>query len=329
MRELTFREALNEALDEELARDPNVFLMGEEVGAYNGAYKVSRGLLDKYGPKRVIDSPISELGFAGLGIGAAMMGLRPVIEMMTWNFALLAMDQIVNTAAKARYMSNGALKVPIVFRGPNGAAHSLAAQHSQWFEAQYAYYPGLKVIVPGTPADAKGLLKSAIRDDDPVCFMESETMYAWKGLVPEGEYTIPIGVGDIKREGTDVTIVAWGKALKFALDGAEELAKIGISAEVVDPRTIRPLDEEIIVNSVRKTGHCVIVEEGWPYFNVGSTISDIVQRACFDVLDAPVMRVTGADVPMPYSMALEKLARPDTSSVVETVKLTLNVRQGR
>lgn len=326
MRELTFREALNEALDEELGRDPDVFLMGEEVGAYNGAYKVSKGLLDKYGPRRVIDAPISELGFAGLGVGAAMVGLRPIIEVMTWNFAILAMDQIVNTAAKMRYMSGGALKCPVVFRGPNGAAHSLAAQHSQFFEAQYAYFPGLKVIVPGTPADAKGLLKSAIRDDDPVCFMESETMYAWKGMVPDGEHIVPIGVGDIKREGTDCTVVAWGRALKIAMDGAEALAKEGINVEVVDPRTIRPLDEQIIVNSVRKTGHCVIVEEGWPYFNVGSTISDIVQRACFDSLDAPVMRVTGADVPMPYSMALEKLARPDADSVVKTVKLTLNVR---
>lgn len=326
MRELTFREALNEALDEELARDPDVFLMGEEVGAYNGAYKVSKGLLDKYGSKRVIDAPISELGFVGLGCGAAMMGLRPIIEVMTWNFAVLAMDQIVNTAAKARYMSDGAIKMPVVFRGPNGAASSLAAQHSQFFEAQYAYYPGLKVVVPGTPADAKGLLKSAVRDDDPVCFMESETMYAWKGMVPDGEYTIPIGVGDVKREGRHCTIVAWGKALKLALDGAELLAKQGIECEVVDPRTIRPLDEALIVRSVRKTGACLVVEEGWPYFNVGATISDIVQRACFDVLDGPVMRVTGADVPMPYSMALEKLARPDANSVVEGVKLTLNVR---
>ena len=228
MRELTFREALNEALDEEITRDKDVFLMGEEVCAYNGAYKVSRGLLDKHGPKRIVDAPISELGFAGLGVGAAMMGLRPIIEVMTWNFAILAMDQIVNTAAKMRYMSGGALKAPVVFRGPNGAAHSLAAQHSQFFEAQYAYFPGLKVIVPGTPADAKGLLKSAIRDDDPVCFMESETMYAWRGDVPDGEYTIPIGVGDIKREGRHVTVVAWGRALKLAMDGAEELAKKGI-----------------------------------------------------------------------------------------------------
>lgn len=326
MRELTFREALNEALDEELARDPDTFLMGEEVGAYNGAYKVSRGLLDKYGPKRIIDSPISELGFAGLGVGAAFAGLKPIIEVMTWNFAILAMDQIVNTAAKTHYMTAGKLSCPIVFRGPNGAASSLAAQHSQFFEAQYAYFPGLKVIVPGTPADAKGLLKAAIRDPDPVCFMESETMYAWKGMVPDGEHVIPIGKGDIKREGSDITVVAWGKALKLALDGAELLAKEGISVEVVDPRTIRPLDEEIIVNSVRKTGACLIVEEGWPYFNVGSTISDIVQRACFDILDAPVMRVTGADVPMPYSMALEKIARPDANSVVVGVKATLNVR---
>ena len=326
MRELTFREALNEALDEELARDPNVFLMGEEVGAYDGAYKVSRGLLKKYGPKRVIDSPISELGFVGLGVGAAMMGLRPVIEVMTWNFALLALDQIANTAAKMLYMSGGALSCPITIRGPNGAAHSLAAQHSQWFEPQYAYYPGLKVIVPGTPADAKGLLKSAIRDPDPCIFMESELLYPTKGLVPEGEYLVPIGKADIKREGKDCTIVAWGRALRIALEGAELLAKEGIDCEVVDPRTIRPLDEEIIVNSVRKTGACVVLEEGWPYFNVGAQISDIVQRACFDVLDSPVIRVTGADVPMPYSMALEKLARPSPESVVAGVKVALNVR---
>ncbi len=327
MRTLTFREALNEALDEELGRDPDVFLMGEEVGAYNGAYKVSKGLLDKYGKKRVVDTPISELGFAGLGVGAAMAGLRPVIEMMTWNFAILAMDQIVNTAAKMRYMSGGALRCPITFRGPNGAASSLAAQHSQWFEAQYAYFPGLKVIVPGTPADAKGLLKSAIRDDDPVVFMESETMYAWKGEVPEGELVIPIGKGDVKRQGTDVTLVAWGKSLKVAMDGAELLEKEGISAEVVDPRTIRPLDEGAIVRSVQKTGACVVVEEGWPMFNVGAQISDVVQRACFDVLDAPVLRVTGADVPMPYAMSLEKLARPDGGSVVRCVKLALEGRR--
>ncbi|AKU91194.1 pyruvate dehydrogenase complex E1 component subunit beta [Vulgatibacter incomptus] len=326
MRELTFRDALNEALDEELGRDPDTFLMGEEVGAYNGAYKVSKGLLDKYGPKRVVDSPISELGFCGLGVGAAMMGLKPIIEVMTWNFAILAMDQIVNTAAKMRYMAAGELSCPIVFRGPNGAARSLGAQHSQWFEAQYAYFPGIKVIVPSTPADAKGLLKSAIRDPDPVVFMESETMYAWKGMVPEGEYTIPIGKGDIKREGTDCTIVAWGKALKIALDGAELLAKDGINCEVVDPRTIRPLDEEIIVNSVRKTGACVVFEEGWPYYNVGAQISDIVQRACFDVLDSPVIRVTGADVPMPYARTLEDAARPDPTSVVAGVKNALNVR---
>jgi len=326
MRELTFRDALNEALDEELTRDPDTFLMGEEVGAYNGAYKVSRGLLDKHGPKRVIDSPISELGFVGLGVGAAMAGLKPIVEVMTWNFAILAMDQIVNTAAKMHYMSAGALTCPIVFRGPNGAASSLAAQHSQWFEAQYAYFPGLKVIVPGTPADAKGLLKTAIRDPDPVVFMESETMYSWKGMVPDGEYTIPIGVGDIKREGTDCTIVAWGKALKIALDGAELLAKEGINCEVVDPRTIRPLDETIIVNSVMKTGACVVLEEGWPYFNVGAQISDIVQLACFDVLDSPVIRVTGADVPMPYAKTLEALARPDETSVVAGVKTALNVR---
>lgn len=327
MRELTFREALNEALDEELARDQDTFLMGEEVGAYNGAYKVSRGLMDKYGKKRVVDAPISELGFCGLGIGAAMAGLRPIIEVMTWNFAILAMDQIVNTAAKGRYMSGGALKFPITFRGPNGAAHSLAAQHSQWFEAQYAYFPGLKVVVPGTPADAKGLLKSAIRDDDPVIFMESETMYAWKGEVPEGEVVVPMGQAKVQRPGRDVTLVAWGKALRLAMQGAEKLAREdGIEAEVVDPRTIRPLDERAIVESVRRTGACVVVEEGWPYFNVGAQISDIVQRACFDVLDSPVLRVSGADVPWPYSMPLEKLTVPDESSVQRAVKLALNVR---
>lgn len=326
MRELTFRDALNEALDEEITRDQDVFLMGEEVGAYNGAYKVSRGLLDKHGPRRIVDSPISELGFAGLGVGAALVGLKPVIEVMTWNFAMLALDQIANTAAKARYMAGGAFACPIVFRGPNGAAQSLGAQHSQWFEAQYAYYPGLKVIVPGTPADAKGLLKAAIRDPDPCVFMESETMYAWKGMVPDGEHIVPIGKGDIKREGSDITIVAWGKALKLALDGAEKLAAQGISCEVVDPRTIRPLDEAIIVNSVRKTGACLVVEEGWPYFNVGAQIADIVQRDCFDLLDSPVIRVSGADVPMPYSKALEKLARPDEDSVVAGVKVALNVR---
>lgn len=326
MRELTFREALNEALDEELTRNEDVFLMGEEVGAYDGAYKVSRGLLAKHGPKRVIDSPISELGFVGLGVGAAMMGLRPVIEVMTWNFAMLALDQIANTAAKMRYMAGGDLSCPITIRGPNGAAHSLAAQHSQWFEAQYAYFPGLKVIVPGTPADAKGLLKSAIRDADPCIFMESETMYAWKGMVPDGEYLTPFGQADIKREGTDCTIVAWGRALKIAMDGAEKLAAQGISVEIVDPRTIRPLDEATIIRSVQKTGACVVLEEGWPYFNVGAQISDTVQRACFDILDSPVIRVTGADVPMPYAQNLEKLARPDADSVVAGVKLALNVR---
>jgi pyruvate dehydrogenase E1 component beta subunit len=326
MRTITFREAINEALDEELARDPDVFLMGEEVGAYNGAYKVSKGLMDKYGKKRVIDTPISELGFTGAGIGAAMAGLRPVVEVMTWNFAILAMDQIANTAAKMHYMSGGALKCPVTIRGPNGAAHSLAAQHSQWFEVQYAYFPGLKVVVPGTPADAKGLLKSAIRDDDPVCFMESETMYAWKGEVPNGgpDHTLPIGKADVKRRGTDVTLVGWGLQLRLAMEAADELAREGISAEVVDPRTIRPLDERTIVESVQKTGNCVVVEGGWGYFNVGAQISDVVQRACFDYLDGPVLRVSGADVPMPYSMQLEKLARPDVGTVVRAAKTALH-----
>ncbi len=320
---LSYRDALNQALREEMRRDPAVFLMGEEVGVYQGAYKVSRGLLEEFGPERVVDTPITELGFAGIGVGAAMAGLRPVVEFMTWNFALLAIDQIVNSAAKMLYMSGGQVPIPIVFRGPGGAALQLAAQHSQSFEAWYANVPGLKVVMPSNPADAKGLLKSAIRDNNPVVFIEGEMMYNTKGEVPDGEHVVPLGVADVKREGTDVTIVAHAKMVGLALKAAEEMAKDGISAEVVDPRTIRPLDVATIVASVRKTNRCVIVEEGWPFAGIGAQVVDDIQREAFDWLDAPVLRVTSADVPMPYNKGLEKLAKPDVPKIREAVHRVL------
>ena len=320
---ITYRDALNQALREEMRRDPSVFLMGEEVAVYQGAYKVSRGLLEEFGPTRVVDTPITELGFAGIGVGAAMVGLRPIVEFMTWNFALLAIDQIVNSAAKMLYMSGGQIPIPIVFRGPGGAALQLAAQHSQSFEAWYANVPGLKVVVPATPADAKGLLTSAIRDDNPVVFIEGEMLYNTKGEVPEGEHVVPLGVADVKREGKDVTLVAYGKMVGLALKAAEELAKDGVSAEVVDPRTIRPLDVAAIAASVRRTNRCVIVEEGWPFAGVGAQVVDDIQREAFDWLDAPVLRVTGADVPMPYNKQLEKLAKPDVPKVVAAVNRVL------
>lgn len=320
---LTYRDALNQALREELARDENVFLMGEEVAEYNGAYKVSRGLLEEFGPMRIVDTPIAELGFAGIGVGAAMTGLRPVIEFMTWNFALLAIDQVVNAAAKVRYMSGGQLGCPIVFRGPGGAALQLGAQHSQAFESWYAHIPGLKVIAPATPADAKGLLKSAIRDDNPVVFMEGEMLYNTKGDVPEDEYTIPIGKADRKREGSDVTLVCHSKTLSVALKAADKLAQEDISAEVLDLRTIRPLDTEAIFESVSRTHRCVIVEEGWPFAGVGAQVAYEIQENIFDELDAPVLRVTQADVPMPYNRALEKAAKPDPDTVAATVKKVL------
>jgi pyruvate dehydrogenase E1 component beta subunit len=320
---LTYRDALNQALREELARDENVFLMGEEVAEYNGAYKVSRGLLEEFGPMRIVDTPIAELGFAGIGVGAAMTGLRPVIEFMTWNFALLAIDQVVNAAAKMRYMSGGQVGCPIVFRGPGGAALQLAAQHSQAFESWYAHIPGLKVIAPATPADAKGLLKSAIRDDNPVVFMEGEMLYNTKGEVPEEEYTIPIGKADRKREGSDVTLVCHSKTLSVALKAADKLAQEDISAEVLDLRTIRPLDTEAIFESVSRTHRCVVVEEGWPFAGVGAQVVYEIQRNIFDELDAPVIRVTQADVPMPYNRGLEKAAKPDPDTVVATVKKVL------
>jgi pyruvate dehydrogenase E1 component beta subunit len=323
MRELSYREALREAMSEEMARDERVFLMGEEVGHYNGAYKVSEGLLDRFGERRVVDTPIAETGFAGVGIGAAMVGLRPIIEFMTWNFSLCAFDQLVNNAAKLRYMSGGQFSLPIVFRGPGGAAHQLAAQHSQVVESLYAYVPGLKVVAPATPHDAKGLLKSAIRDDNPIVFIEGEVLYGRKGPVPDEEYTIPLGKGDVKREGKDVTVIAWSKMLYIAQDAATELAKSGVEVEIIDPRTIRPLDEELILRSVKKTNRCVIVEEGWPFAGAGAEVAYRVTNKAFDHLDAPVVRVTGEDVPMPYAKNLEHLVLPSVEKVVAAVKSVL------
>jgi pyruvate dehydrogenase E1 component beta subunit len=318
---MTMRDALNQALKEELARDENVFLMGEEVAEYQGAYKVTRGLLQEFGPKRVIDTPITELGFAGLGVGAAMGGLRPIIEFMTFNFSILATDQIINSAAKMLYMSGGQFKIPIVFRGPGGSAYQVSSQHSQAIESWYAYFPGLKVIMPSTPADAKGLLKSAIRDDDPVIFIEQERMYGMKGDVPEDEdFTIPIGVADIKREGSDATIVARSLMVPAALKAAEELEKDGISCEVIDPRTIRPLDINTIVTSVQKTNRVVIAEESHPFAGIGAEISAEINERAFDYLDAPVKRVSGADVPMPYAKNLEQMAIPGAEQIIAAVR---------
>lgn len=320
MREILFRQALNEAIDEEMARDKDVFLMGEEVAEYNGAYKVSQGLWDKYGDKRVIDTPIAEAGFAGIGIGAAFLGLKPIIEMMTFNFCVLALDQIVNTAAKSLYMSNGQIACPIVIRGAGGAGGALGAQHSQSLEAQYAHIPGLKVMMPATPYDAKGMLKTAIRDPDPVIFIESEVLYGSTGEVPEEEYLIPMGVGDIKREGTDCTIIAWSRMVGYALQAAEVLAADGISVEIVDPRTIRPLDKEIIYNSVQKTNRAVIVEEAWGFASVGASISELISREMFDHLDAPVGRVNQRDIPTPYAFNLEAIAFPTVENIVSAVR---------
>jgi pyruvate dehydrogenase E1 component beta subunit len=318
---MSMREALNEALSEEMQRDENVFLMGEEVAAYQGAYKVTKGLLDKFGDKRVIDTPITELGFAGLGVGAAMVGLRPVVEFMTFNFSILATDQIINSAAKMLYMSGGQFKIPIVFRGPGGSAYQVSSQHSQAIESWYAYFPGLKVVMPSTPADAKGLLKSSIRDDNPVVFIEQERMYGNKGEVPEDEdFTIPLGVADVKREGTDATIVARSLMVPVALKAAEELERQGVSCEVIDPRTIRPLDLETIITSVKKTNRVVVAEESHPFSGVGAEISAQIMEQAFDYLDAPVRRVSGEDVPMPYAKNLEILAIPDVARVVAAVR---------
>jgi pyruvate dehydrogenase E1 component beta subunit len=315
------REALNQAIREEMQRDTNVFLMGEEVAAYQGAYKVTKGLLQEFGEKRVIDSPITELGFAGLGVGAAMAGLRPIIEFMTFNFSILATDQIINSAAKMLYMSGGQYKIPIVFRGPGGSAFQVSSQHSQAIESWYAYFPGLKVVMPSTPADAKGLLKSAIRDDDPVIFIEQERMYGNKGEVPEDEdFTIPLGVAEVKRPGTDATIVARSLMVPVALKAAEELEKDGLSCEVIDPRTIRPLDINTIIESVKKTNRVVVAEESHPFCGVGAEISAEITERAFDYLDAPVRRISGEDVPMPYAKNLEDLAIPRVEQIVAAVR---------
>jgi pyruvate dehydrogenase E1 component beta subunit len=318
---MTMRDALTQALREELARDQSVFLMGEEVAEYQGAYKVTRGLLEEFGPKRVIDTPITELGFAGLGVGAAMAGLRPIVEFMTFNFSILATDQIINSAAKMLYMSGGQFKIPIVFRGPGGSAYQVSSQHSQAIESWYAYFPGLKVVMPSTAADAKGLLKSAIRDDDPVVFIEQERLYGLKGEVPEDEdFAIPLGVAEVKRAGTDATIVARSWMVPVALKAAEELAKDGVSCEVIDPRTIRPLDIKTIVESVKKTNRVVIAEESHPFAGVAAEISAEINERAFDYLDAPVKRVSGVDVPMPYARNLERLAIPDVAEVIAAVR---------
>src|SRR5918912_2366150 len=317
---ITYRYALNQALREEMQRDDRVFLMGEEVAVYQGAYKVSKGLLQEFGEMRVVDTPITELGFAGVGVGAAMVGLRPVIEFMTWNFALLALDQVVNSAAKMLYMSGGQYNIPIVFRGPNGAALQLSAQHSQAWESWLAHIPGLKVVAPGTPYDAKGLLKAAIRDDNPVCVLEGEMLYNTKGEVPEEEYVIPIGQADLKREGDHCTIVTHGKMVLVAMQAADQLAKDGINVDVVDLRTVRPIDVEAIAASVRKTNRAVVVEEGWELCGVGAQVADFIQRDCFDDLDAPVLRVHQEDVPMPYAKQLERAANPDAAKTVAAVR---------
>lgn len=318
-REIQFREALREAMNEEMRRDERVFLMGEEVAEYNGAYKVSQGMLDEFGPERVIDTPIAELGFTGIGVGAAMNGLRPIVEFMTWNFSILAWDQIINNAAKMLNMSGGQWGIPIVFRGGTGVAGQLAATHSQTFESWLANCPGLKVISVSNPYDAKGLLKSAIRDDDPVLFMESEIMYGDKGEVPEEEYLIEIGKANVRREGSDVTLVSYNKLVKVVDAAAEELAKNGIEAEVIDLRTIRPMDHETLVKSVKKTNRMVVVEESWPFASISSEICYRMQHFAFDYLDAPIKRVTGADVPVSYAPNLVEAFMPDVKNVIDAV----------
>ncbi|MEZ4854968.1 MAG: pyruvate dehydrogenase complex E1 component subunit beta [Gelidibacter sp.] len=320
MKTIQFREAIAEAMSEEMRRDESIFLMGEEVAEYNGAYKASKGMLDEFGPKRVIDTPIAELGFAGVAIGSTMTGCRPIVEYMTFNFSLVGIDQIINNAAKIRQMSGGQFNCPIVFRGPTASAGQLAATHSQAFESWFANTPGLKVVVPSNPYDAKGLLKSAIRDDDPVIFMESEQMYGDKGEVPEGEYTIPLGVAEIKREGTDVTIVSFGKIIKEAYKAAEDLEKEGISCEIIDLRTVRPLDKATILKSVKKTNRLVVLEEAWPFGNVSTEITYIVQSEAFDYLDAPVVKINTADTPAPYSPVLLEEWLPNSDEVVKAVK---------
>jgi pyruvate dehydrogenase E1 component beta subunit len=320
MRTIQFREAICEAMSEEMRHDDTIYLIGEEVAEYNGAYKASKGMLDEFGPKRVIDAPIAELGFAGIAVGSAMNGNRPIVEFMTFNFSLVGIDQIINNAAKMRQMSGGQFNIPIVFRGPTASAGQLAATHSQAFESWYANCPGLKVVVPANAYDAKGLLKAAIRDNDPVIFMESEQMYGDKSEVPEGEYILPLGVADVKREGTDVTIVSFGKILKEAFLAADELAKEGISCEIIDLRTVRPLDYDTVLNSVKKTNRLVVLEEAWPFGSVASEITYMVQEKAFDYLDAPIQRITTADTPAPYSPALLKEWLPNAQDVIKAVK---------
>ena len=323
MKTLQFRQAIAEAMSEEMRRDDTIYLMGEEVAEYNGAYKASKGMLDEFGPDRVLDTPISELGFAGIGVGSAMNGNRPIIEFMTFNFSLVGIDQIINNAAKIRQMSAGQFNCPIVFRGPTASAGQLAATHSQAFESWYANCPGLKVVVPSNPADAKGLLKASIRDDDPVIFMESEQMYGDKGEVPEGEYTIPLGVADIKREGNDVTIVSFGKIIKEAYKAADELEKEGISCEIIDLRTVRPMDHDAILTSVKKTNRLVVLEEAWPFGNVATEIIYHVQDKAFDYLDAPIVKLNTADTPAPYSPVLLAEWLPNHEDVIKAVKKVL------
>ena len=323
MKTLQFREALRDAMCEEMRLDSRVFLLGEEVAEYNGAYKVSQGMLDEFGAKRVIDTPIAELGFSGIAVGASMNGLRPIVEFMTWNFAILAADQIINSAAKMLQMSGGQYSCPIVFRGGNGPAGQLGATHSQSFEAFYAHVPGLKVITPSCPADAKGLLKAAIRDNDPVVFLESEKMYGDKGEVPEGEYIIPIGVADVKRKGSDVTVVSFGKIIKVAYEAAEILEKENISVEVIDLRTIRPIDYATVVTSIKKTNRCVVLEESWPLASISSEIAYHLQRYAFDYLDAPVQRVTQTDTPFAFSPTLIDEALPNVNRLIAAIKSTI------
>ncbi|MDX1959220.1 MAG: pyruvate dehydrogenase complex E1 component subunit beta [Leptospiraceae bacterium] len=317
---ITYREALNRAMVEEMEKDKNIFLMGEEVGHYQGAYKVSQGMLDKFGEDRVIDTPISENGFAGVGIGAAMIGLRPIIEFMTWNFSLVAIDQIINSAAKMLYMSGGQFPIPIVFRGAGGAGGRLAAQHSQCFEAWYANIPGLKVVAPATPKDACGMLKTAIRDNNPVIFIESEVLYGMTGEVPDAEYLIPFGKAEIKKPGTDISIITWSRGLGFALQAATAMEKEGVNVEVLDLRSIRPLDEEAIVDTVKRTNKVLIVEEGWPQAGFGSQVAYIVQKLAFDYLDAPIERVTQEDVPMPYAANLERVSLPNPERIQAKIR---------
>ena len=320
----SYRDALNQAMREEMRRDEKVFLIGEEVGYYQGAFKVSKGFVEEFGPKRVLDTPITEAGFTGLAIGAAMAGLHPIVELMTFNFGILAMDQIVNNAAKIRYMSGGQLSVPIVIRGPGSAAHQLGAQHSQSLEAWFAHVPGLIVMAPATPHDAKGLLKSAIRNPNPVIFIEAQLLYGTKGEVSDADYTIPIGRAEVKREGRHVTVVAYSKMLLLALEAAEDLAGQGIDVEVIDPRTLKPLDVGTLVRSVKKTGRVIVVEEGWRFAGMGAQIAESIYCAAFDYLDAPIVRVTGEDVPIPYTRPLEDLAIPDRRRIVDAVKKLLS-----